>query len=107
MRSYHERADIDLCHILSLLEYGPDDLLSGNKKIYQDVPNMMTSIRSRLMSKTKLTNKALNVTIQRDEFEEARENTIMSEEENCLNEIENTLLARLPRDEIQQTNKKS
>ena len=111
---YNERVDTALCQLLCISGVQPDENLEKNKYVFDEVMDLLSSLKARLIHKTKLTvtssaREVESVPIPipaqvEDDTTTSRNSTLparhSSNEIKKIKEVETRLLARLPRDEF-------
>ena len=59
-KQYNERATKALCHLLCLAGYNSHDELKGNSECFRDTMDLITSVKSKLITLTGLTESVAN-----------------------------------------------
>ena len=95
-KKYHEQANKALCYFINILGYAKEEIES-NHALFSDVPNFLYTLKAHLMNKTKLTR--VHNDTDSSNVECNNKETCDEEEKKRINEVKQTLLARLPQDE--------
>lgn len=101
---YNQRTDTALCHLFNLMGFSPNDEIEKNNEMFDETMDFISSIKARLMTKTKLTPSVSAQDTSDGNDESPTEQSTVAFEKN-VQELERKLLARLPRDEYNSVTK--
>ena len=100
-----EQADKALCRLINIFGYS-NSPIEQNKELFSDVTDFLCTLNACLVKKKNLTRVHHSNNIKEDKTAPPFEESICSKRINIMNDIEQTLLARIPRDEYNQLIKK-
>ena len=97
---YNKRIDTALYHLLCIIGVCPGEKLEKNKFVFDEVTDLLTAVKSKLMAKTKLTYTTASNIQEEDSQNDNGTSVNDTDVKEKIKDIETRLLACLPRDEF-------